>query len=164
MMAFLPAPSSKVACRPCHSNISLYEKALCRKTYCFRTDRRNLVTRVRPCQVSKPTPLWTQRVVCSLTKVAETFMLFYALLLAGGGIAGYVRVKSTASITSGVVSGLVLAYAWYEKSIPVALAVSVVLVVVSAIRYSKSKKFMPAGLLGLVSTCACVIFALALRT
>jgi hypothetical protein len=121
MMAFLPAPSSKVACRPCHSNISLYEKALCRKTYCFRTDRRNLITRVRPCQVSKPTPLWTQRVVCSLTKVAETFMLFYALLLAGGGlvlvlierscfnliyrIAGYVRVKSTASITSGVVSG-----------------------------------------------------------
>ncbi|EME30967.1 hypothetical protein Gasu2_51230 [Galdieria sulphuraria] len=165
-MAFIQSQSANLACRHCSSG-ALGAVKLCRRRYTsyFGTDRTSLNTRVNPLgsPLCRASPFRKHNIVCSLTRFAETLMLFYAFLLAGGGVAGYLKVKSTASIVSGVVSGLLLTYAWYEKSIPVALVVSLVLVVVSAIRFSKSKKFMPAGLLGVVSVCASVIFAMALR-
>ncbi|GJQ10386.1 hypothetical protein GpartN1_g2177.t1 [Galdieria partita] len=165
-MAFIQSQTASFACRHrCPSALQGIELCRRRNTCCFGTDRKSLSIRVKPLgsSIARKSSFWKQRIVCSLTRFAETLMLLYALLLAGGGVAGYVKVKSTASVISGVVSGLLLLYAWYEKSIPVALVVSLVLVVVSAIRFSKSKKFMPAGLLGIVSVGASLLFALALR-
>ena len=77
----------------------------------------------------------------------------YGLLALLGGIMGYIKVKSKASLISGTTSGILLICAAIASlvgqgwGIFMAAAITVVLIVVFVIRFVKTRKFMPAGLM-----------------
>ncbi len=89
--------------------------------------------------------------------------LIYGILLLFGGIMGYVSAKSKPSLISGVVSGLLLLISgvlqWQQ--IPVGLVfaqiITLVLAIVFVIRLWKTRKFMPAGLMLVLSVAMLVI-------
>jgi uncharacterized membrane protein (UPF0136 family) len=77
----------------------------------------------------------------------------YAILAIIGGIMGYAQVKSKVSLISGIVSGSLLlaggvaqhqGMAW---GLPLSVVVTTLLIVVFAVRWFKTRKFMPAGLM-----------------
>jgi uncharacterized membrane protein (UPF0136 family) len=77
----------------------------------------------------------------------------YGVLAIVGGIFGYVKSQSKASIISGSISGALLiaaaiaqlqGIAWGK---PASIAIAGLLVVVFVVRLVKTKKFMPAGLM-----------------
>lgn len=94
-------------------------------------------------------------------------ILVYALLVAIGGVIGYVKVKSQQSLLSGLGSGVALAIAWYislqNPTVGLALAavIALALLVVFALRFRATGKFMPAGLLAILSLMMTVLFATA---
>jgi uncharacterized membrane protein (UPF0136 family) len=77
----------------------------------------------------------------------------YGILAIVGGIIGYAQARSKVSLISGTISGAllilggVLALAGMGWGLGLAAIVSAVLIVVFAIRLSKTRKFMPAGLM-----------------
>ena len=84
----------------------------------------------------------------------------YGVLALIGGIIGYVQAQSKASLISGSISGLLLIIAGVMQlqgqglGLILATVITAVLVIVFAIRLTKTRKFKPAGLmslLGLVS-------------
>ncbi|MEK0178608.1 MULTISPECIES: TMEM14 family protein [Microcoleus] len=83
--------------------------------------------------------------------------LGYGTLTLIGGIMGYVKAKSQASLISGLVSGSLLILAGIAQlmgqswGLILAAAISAVLVVVFILRLVKTRKFMPAGMLILAS-------------
>lgn len=93
-------------------------------------------------------------------------ILVYALLVAIGGIIGYVKAKSTQSLLSGLGSGIALAIAWYislqNPTVGLALAaiIALALLIVFALRFRATSKFMPAGFLALLSLLATALFAI----
>lgn len=77
----------------------------------------------------------------------------YGVLSIVGGIFGYVKSQSKASIISGSISGALLiaagiaqlqGFAWGQTA---GIAIAGLLVVVFIVRLVKTKKFMPAGLM-----------------
>jgi uncharacterized membrane protein (UPF0136 family) len=84
----------------------------------------------------------------------------YGLLALIGGIYGYIKVRSVPSLVSGVVSGLILLVGalLQTQGNPLGLTLSAivtgVLLVVFAIRWVKTQKFMPAGLMCLAGVIA----------
>lgn len=94
-------------------------------------------------------------------------ILVYALLVAIGGVLGYVKAKSQQSLLSGLGSGVALATAWYislqNPTVGLALAavIALALLVVFALRFRATGKFMPAGLLAIVSLVMTVLFVTA---
>jgi uncharacterized membrane protein (UPF0136 family) len=94
----------------------------------------------------------------------------YGILAIGGGIMGYAKSQSKASIISGSISGLLLIAAgvfqlmgqsWGQY---LGIAIATVLIVVFIVRLVKTRKFMPAGLMiaaGLASLAAMVMPLLA---
>jgi len=80
-------------------------------------------------------------------------IISYGVLAIGGGIMGYVKSQSQASLISGIVSGVLLLIAGgvqlagqdWGKFLGIAIAAALVLVFI--IRLVKTKKFMPAGLM-----------------
>ncbi len=82
----------------------------------------------------------------------------YAVLLAVGGIMGFVKARSKASLISGVLSAvfavvaLVLAMIGSGFGFPLGLTLALVLFVLFGYRYAiRNRKFMPSGLLAVVS-------------
>ncbi|RUS30061.1 transmembrane protein 14C-like protein [Jimgerdemannia flammicorona] len=79
----------------------------------------------------------------------------YAVVVFLGGLIGYVKAGSVASLASGAAFGVAAAYgaklvSTNPKNVTLALAVSVALLLVMGFRFSKSGKFMPAGLVSLL--------------
>jgi uncharacterized membrane protein (UPF0136 family) len=93
----------------------------------------------------------------------------YAIVMILGGIGGFVRVGSKASLISGVGFGLVLLVSGFEVwrgsqvGLLTAVVIALLLVVIFAMRYAKKRRFMPAGMLAILSLVAAVMFALALH-
>jgi uncharacterized membrane protein (UPF0136 family) len=93
----------------------------------------------------------------------------YGVIMILGGIAGFVRVGSKASLISGVGFGLVLLVCGFDvwrgsqNGLMAAVIIALLLVVLFAIRYAKKRRFMPAGMLAILSLVAAVIFALAMK-
>ncbi|MDJ0581361.1 TMEM14 family protein [Crocosphaera sp.] len=89
--------------------------------------------------------------------------LIYGILLLVGGIFGYIKAKSKPSLISGFISGLLLLISgvlqWQQISVGLILAqiLTLVLAIVFAIRLWKTRKFMPAGLMLMVSVATLVI-------
>lgn len=83
--------------------------------------------------------------------------LGYGTLTLIGGILGYVKAKSQASLISGLVSGSLLILAGIAQlmgqswGLILAAAISGALVIVFILRLVKTRKFMPAGMLILAS-------------
>lgn len=82
---------------------------------------------------------------------------------------GFVVAKSKASLLMGLAMGTILAAAYFFAQTPpptaglgLALLNALVLVVFFAIRLSKTKKLMPAGMMLVFSVGAAVVFALGL--
>ena len=90
-------------------------------------------------------------------KIARVILAVYALLLLGGGIAGFSAAGSVVSLVTGIASCVLClaAFALSRSSARAGLglgaACALALCVVFAIRWSQSGKFLPAGLLGLLS-------------
>jgi uncharacterized membrane protein (UPF0136 family) len=88
----------------------------------------------------------------------------YAAIMMLGGVAGYVKVRSKASLIAGVGMGLGLLVSGFGvwngsyNSAVVAVVIAALLVVLFAIRYAKTRRFMPAGMLAVLSVVAVVVF------
>lgn len=95
-----------------------------------------------------------------------SLILVYALLVAIGGIIGYVKAKSNQSLISGLGSGIALLVAWYVSlqnptvGLAIATIIALALVVVFALRFRATSKFMPAGLLASLSLLATGLFTI----
>ncbi len=78
----------------------------------------------------------------------------YGVLAIAGGVLGYAKAKSLPSLLSGLVSGglLVLSGVLQQQGNEwgrfLALILTIALIVVFAIRFWKTRKIMPAGLMG----------------
>jgi uncharacterized membrane protein (UPF0136 family) len=81
----------------------------------------------------------------------------YGILTLVGGIMGYIKAKSQASLISGLISGSLLIFAGIAQlmgqswGLTLAAVISAVLVIVFILRLVKTRKFMPAGMLILAS-------------
>jgi len=91
----------------------------------------------------------------------------YAVLLAVGGVIGFVKARSKASLISGILSALfavvalVLAVLKNIWGFPLGLTLAIVLFVLFGYRYAiHSRKFMPSGLLAIVSMVVLLIMTL----
>ncbi|HEY2931213.1 MAG TPA: TMEM14 family protein [Acidobacteriota bacterium] len=86
-----------------------------------------------------------------------TATLVFAVLMLVGGIIGYAKARSVPSLVSGLVGGAVLGYAGFliraqqPSGILIAAVATGVLAVVFVMRLLRTKKFMPAGMLLLLS-------------
>ncbi len=98
--------------------------------------------------------------------VPQVVLLAYAVLLVVGGIAGYATAGSRASLAAGLASGLLLAAAWgWSRGAPAAgyalgALVALALCVTFGMRLAKTGKWMPSGMLLLVSVVACLVLAM----
>jgi len=84
---------------------------------------------------------------------------FYGILILVGGIIGHIKAASTASLVMGVVSGLLLLLAsggmfskkHFKKSAYFALILTLLLDAFFSYRFLATLKFMPSGMLAIVS-------------
>ncbi|XP_065202259.1 transmembrane protein 14C [Planococcus citri] len=86
----------------------------------------------------------------------DYFGFAYAVAVAAGGIVGYVKAGSIPSLGAGLVFGSILGYGAYRVTqnphdIYLSLGTSLVLGGIMGVRYYNSSKFMPAGLIALLS-------------
>jgi uncharacterized membrane protein (UPF0136 family) len=90
--------------------------------------------------------------------IGHITLAVYAVLLAVGGVMGFVKARSHASLISGLLSAvfavvaLVLAMMGNRFGFPLGALLAMVLFVLFGYRYAlRNKKFMPSGLLAVVS-------------
>jgi uncharacterized membrane protein (UPF0136 family) len=104
----------------------------------------------------------------NLFEIAVWSVAIYALVVALGGAVGYLKAKSKVSLMSGVGSGIVLLSAWFVTlqspvaGLSLAAVIALALVVVFALRLFRTRAFMPAGLMTILSAIATAIFLLGL--
>jgi uncharacterized membrane protein (UPF0136 family) len=104
-----------------------------------------------------------------IVAIAPWVLLLYAVLVIAGGVMGYVKARSKPSLISGLISGAALLIAWgitlgnsYSAGMGLATCLAITLLIVFSLRFRKSNKFMPAGLMAIVSLFCAVVFAIAL--
>ena len=92
----------------------------------------------------------------------------YAVLLAVGGVMGFVKARSHASLISGILSAiaavvaLVLARLGNRLGLPLGALLAMVLFVLFGYRYAlRNRKFMPSGMLAAVSLVVLAVLMLA---
>lgn len=104
----------------------------------------------------------------NLFQIATWSILIYGLVVLLGGVMGYLKAKSKASLFSGVGSGIGLLVAWIVcrqaamAGLGLATVIALVLFVVFILRFLKTRAFMPAGLMMVFSFAATVVFLLGL--
>jgi uncharacterized membrane protein (UPF0136 family) len=106
----------------------------------------------------------------NLFQIATWSILIYGLLVLLGGVMGYVKAKSQVSLLSGVGSGVALIVAWFIchqlqqplAGLGLATVVGLVLFIVFVIRFSRTRAFMPSGLMMVFSLAATAVFFLGL--
>lgn len=95
--------------------------------------------------------------------LAHNLTVVYAAIMGAGGIFAFIKTSSKPSLIFGVLSTALLAYAYKQRSIEYALGTACCLSMVFYARFVKTKKMMPAGMLGIVSLVFAVLFALAYK-
>lgn len=87
----------------------------------------------------------------------------YGILAISGGIIGYIQAQSKASLISGIISGALLIIGGVIQlqgqtwGLLLAIVVTVGLIIVFGMRLTKTRKFMPAGLMAILGLAALVI-------
>mgnify|MGYP002777067552 CR=1 FL=1 len=105
-----------------------------------------------------------------MVAIASWCLLLYAVLLIVGGMLGYLKAQSKPSLISGLISGMALLLAWfitlqsYAAGMTFATVLAIALLIVFLIRFRKTKAFMPAGLMAILSLVFAGIFAIALAS
>ena len=90
-------------------------------------------------------------------------VLIYAILVIAGGVLGFVKAGSRPSLIGGLVGGLGLLTAGWGISkaqvwgLPVALALTLALLVFFTVRYARTRAFMPGGLMAILSLFVLII-------
>lgn len=93
----------------------------------------------------------------------------YGTIMILGGVMGFVKVGSKASLLAGVGMGIALLASGFgvwrgsASSLIVAEVIAALLMVLFAVRLAKTRRFMPAGMLAVLSVVAVVIFGWALK-
>ena len=88
-----------------------------------------------------------------MTDIAKITILVLSTLVLAGGIVGFVRGKSKASLIAGVVTSVLLDISFgislsnEQTGLIMGDAVTFVLLMIGSVRFHKSKKYMPGGLL-----------------
>jgi len=101
-------------------------------------------------------------------QTTATVAIIYGLLVLAGGLMGYRKARSVPSLMAGLVFGLALVvsgfYMWHGERVglKVACGLAVALLVIMGIRFAKGRKFMPAGLVTVLSLIATIVFAVEL--
>jgi uncharacterized membrane protein (UPF0136 family) len=94
---------------------------------------------------------------------AKIYFIIFGLLTIVGGVMGYVKAGSTASIVAGAISGILLLVAAYllPAHLAVGLAVAVVVSIALAGRFVpafiKTGHVMPAGLMSVLSVIGVIV-------
>jgi uncharacterized membrane protein (UPF0136 family) len=94
----------------------------------------------------------------------------YGLLVLGGGVMGYAKAKSKPSLIMGVICGLALLAAgvavWRNATLGlcVSSSIAILLSLFFAIRFSRTRKFMPGGLMMILSIVASVLILMGFNT
>lgn len=95
--------------------------------------------------------------------LATAAAIAYGIITFIGGILGYAQAKSKASLISGLITGSllmlcgILRITGLSAAIWGAIAITVLLVVVFAVRLSKTRSFMPSGLMIILGVAALVV-------
>ncbi len=91
--------------------------------------------------------------------MANTILWIYIVLLIAGGVAGFLKAGSKVSLITSVLFALALAlFAAGVVAWPLGANLLLgILLVVFIIRYAKTRKFMPAGLLILLTAAALLL-------
>lgn len=103
-----------------------------------------------------------------MVDAARITMLILCVLVAVGGIFGYLKAQSKASLISGVISGALLGAAYYvsgrnaSQGMIMGAVICGLLCIVFGIRLKKTGKFMPAGLLLILSIVGLAVLGTAL--
>ena len=101
-----------------------------------------------------------------MATIALYIIVIYAIAIAVGGGIGFLKSKSKVSLISGLGSAALLVVARVvanqnvKAGLAIALATAIALVAVFGMRLRKTGKFMPAGMLAIVSGLAAVAFAI----
>ncbi|GET43594.1 TMEM14 family protein [Microseira wollei] len=100
-----------------------------------------------------------------MAQIAVFTIPVYALIVIFGGVFGYLKAKSKMSLISGLFSGAALLATWLLPGatgikLGIATAIAAVLLITFIIRFVRTRKFMPAGLMMLLSLAATIAFAL----
>lgn len=100
--------------------------------------------------------------------LARFYLFAFGVLTIAGGVRGFVKAKSRASLIAGSISGGLLLLAGYlvgssgRLGLIVGLGVSAALASRFVMSYRKSKKVMPAGLMAALGIAGMVLTAVAL--
>jgi uncharacterized membrane protein (UPF0136 family) len=84
----------------------------------------------------------------------------YGILSLIGGVTGYAKASSKASLISGIISGLLLLVGGIAQQqgaawgLPLSAIVTIALIIVFTIRLLKTRKFMPSGIMLLAGAVA----------
>ena len=99
--------------------------------------------------------------------VGHVTLGIYAALLAVGGILGFVKARSQASLISGLISAaaaliaLGLAVTGHRLGFPLGMILAIVLFCLFGYRYAlRARKFMPSGLLAVISLAVLAVMIL----
>jgi uncharacterized membrane protein (UPF0136 family) len=91
-------------------------------------------------------------------RVGLVVLIVYAVLLIVGGVIGFVKARSRPSLIAGTISGVIaLIAAWIsgtyneDGGYSIALLLAIALFILFTYRASRTRKFMPAGLLSVAS-------------
>ena len=88
-----------------------------------------------------------------LESVGKISLLILSIIVCVGGVAGFLKAKSKASLIAGLISGALLAVAYSisernaQQGMILGAGMSALLCVVFGIRLKKTGKFMPSGML-----------------
>jgi uncharacterized membrane protein (UPF0136 family) len=99
-------------------------------------------------------------------QTAAIIVWVYGAMVLVGGVLGYVKAQSKPSLISGLVFGSALIVVGYgirqgrAADVLIAAGLAGLLAVVMGIRFGKTKKFMPAGLLTILSVVVAVTLLL----
>lgn len=101
---------------------------------------------------------------------AKISLLVICVLIAAGGIVGFLKAQSKASLIAGIISAGLLAVAYSianrnaEQGFIFGAAICLLLCIVFGIRLKKTRKFMPAGMMLVASAIELVFLAIAIAT
>jgi uncharacterized membrane protein (UPF0136 family) len=92
--------------------------------------------------------------------------IVYGILALVGGVLGYAQARSMPSLVAGVISGILLLVGGIAHQqglgwgLPLSIVVTIVLVITFAVRFWKTRKFMPAGFMLLTGIVALLLMLL----